>query len=272
MLHKLPLLLLLSFIILALSSCDSDDVDDTPPVIEFRSIIPEPGPMEVCGEFDPNTIKIMGGEILTVDALITDDIALSQLKIDIHPNFDCHGHRTMSTEDWLLLDLVDLEGSEVEEVFEFEVPEMVTAGFYHMQLRVVDQAGNSSPTADFWNLHVLNPHDTIKPELRAIEPPASSNFSVNRGEQVSFRVNISDNKNFDFSNNSRVELTYRRGGSRNFSTATEKKLNEAVNEAELTIDFTIPQTLVRDDYLFFLTGYDGVNNESERLVFEVEIN
>ncbi len=272
MVQKLPLVLIAALMILGLVACDSDDVDDTPPVIEFRSIIPEPGPMEVCGEFDPNAIKIMGGEILAVDALMTDDIALSQLKIDVHPNFDCHGHRTMSTEDWLVLDLVDLEGTEVEEVFELEVPEMVTAGFYHMQFRVVDEAGNSSPATDFWNLHVLNPHDTIKPELSAIDPPTGNNFSVNRGEQVSFQVNISDNKDFDFSNNSRVELTYRRTGSSNFSTATETKLTEAVNEANLTIDFTIPQTLVRDDYLFFLTGYDGVNNESERLVFEVEIN
>jgi len=271
MMRLLSYLFIVSIVLIGFSSCDSDDIDNNPPEIEFNSISPEPAPLLVCGEMDPVAIYILGGQSLVIDAVMTDDIDLSQLKIDIHPNFDCHGHRSLSTDDWIFLELVDLEGTRVEREFSFEVPDMVTVGFYHLQLRVVDAAGNSSPTGNFWNLYVRNPHDTIYPELTPLHP-TEDKLSIERGETIEFTVELSDNRNLELGGNARVELTYRRANSDNFFTAVEKDLSIPENKTEVGLEFTIPQTLVQGDYLFFITGFDGVNNQSERIEYQVEIN
>lgn len=263
-------ILLTGISLLFLVSCTDDKVDNTPPQIKFLQIDPTPGPMEVCGEPDPFAISILGGEILKFHTRITDDIALSQLKADIHPNFDCHGHRTISTDDWLVLELKDLEGKEVDMELGFPVPEMVTAGFYHMQIRVVDQSGNTTPTTDFWNLHVRNPHDTLAPIISIIDEEQLPS-GISRGEALSFNVEVIDNKPFNFGGNARIELNYRRSNSNNLFNAVDKELTGSEKSTITEVQFSIPQTLVTGDYLFFLTAYDGVNNESETMRMEVAI-
>lgn len=262
--------LLIGFSLLFLASCGDDEVDNTPPQIDFLQIIPGPGSMEVCGEPDLQAISLMGGETLKIHARITDDIALSQVKTDIHPNFDCHGHRSISTDDWLVLELEDLKGTEVDLNLEIPVPEMVTAGFYHMQIRVVDQAGNTTPAADFWNLYVRNPHDTLAPTISITDAELTPTV-ISRAETLSLTTEVTDNKPFNFGGNARIELNYRRANSSNLFNAVDLELTGSDQSTITDVQFSIPQTLVTGDYLFFLTAYDGVNNESETIRMEIEI-
>ena len=261
-------LLLISSMVMV--SCDKDDADRTPPEIEFMEILPEPGEGIICGESDDRVIPLKGGEKLRMDVLITDDRALSQLKVDVHPNFDCHGHRTLSTEDWIVLDLIDLEGKAVEKSLIYEVPEMVTAGNYHLQLRVVDQAGNTTPATDFWSVTLINPLDSIPPEFSVISP-TEHQLVFNRGDVFAIGLAVSDNKPFNFGGNARIELSYRAINSNNVFTANVVDLNSDQLSKETGIEFEIPNSLVRGDYKFYLEVRDGVNNQATPLVFDVEI-
>lgn len=268
---RFQILLLLTSVLILFTSCEDNDIDNTPPEIEFISISPTPTEKTICGEVDPNAIDILGGQTIEFETLLKDDKALSQLKIDIHPNFDCHGHRSSNTSDWIILELIDLEGSQVEKKISMDVPEMVTAGFYHMQFRLVDKEGNSSPAGDFWNLYVRNPLDTIPPEILVLEP-TSTNLSIKRGETLVFKINLSDNQPLNTGGNSRVELNYRRQNSDNVFTATQKIIDTSATNQLIDLEFKIPNTLVTGTYLFFINGYDGVNNIADRTEFMVEIN
>nr|MBS0036749.1 DUF4625 domain-containing protein [Saprospiraceae bacterium] len=263
-------MLIFSSVFIFLFSCNGDEVDTTPPVIEFLNTSPQPAEKLVCGEWDPQTLSGLGGGTLQMEVRITDDIALSQLKIDIHPNFDCHGHRSYSTDDWLLLDLIDLEGTEIHKIIGLEVPQMVTAGLYHLQLRAVDESGNTSPVTDFWNLSIRNPADTILPEFSVLHP-TEQQLNYSRGEAMEFDLMITDNRPFNFGGNARIELAYRGVNSSNTLIANEVFLSGETTSKEVSILFNIPQTLVKGDYTFFLNVWDGVNNLAEGKSFSVKI-
>ncbi|TVQ48849.1 MAG: DUF4625 domain-containing protein [Saprospirales bacterium] len=263
-------LLIVSLFIGLFSSCTDDDIDTTPPEILFLEVSPKPQEKIICGEPDPETIVVTGGETVTLDVVITDDTELSQLKIDVHPNFDCHGHRTISTTDWTVLELINLSGKTVEKLIQIEVPELVTAGYYHLQLRAVDKSGNTSPAADFWNLKVSNPLDTIPPVFDILSP-SEHPAAIERGEDLTYNILVSDDQPLNMGGNARVELTYRQINSNNTFTALEKKLETKDTVKEVEISFTIPNTLVRGSYLFTIRVWDGVNNQAEPERFEIEI-
>lgn len=267
-LYLTPLLLLW---LIAFTSCDNEGVDTQAPEITFLSIDPTPQPIKICGEYDSNSISIFGGKKVVFAIKIADDVELSQLKIDIHPNFDCHGHRSLSTTDWTVLELINLEGKLVEKELQLEVPETVTTGIYHFQLRAVDKAGNTSPAADFWNLNVQNPLDTVPPEYSIIYPTEHPT-SIGRGDQLIYRLQISDNNPLNMGGNSRVELSYRRENSNNTFIAAEKRLSTENKETEVEIGFTIPSTLVTGDYIFQIRVWDGVNNMAEPISRNLIIN
>lgn len=268
--RNIYILLGASLFVVLFSSCSDDDIDTTPPEITFLEVTPSPVERLVCGEPDPQTIVVTGGETVALDVVITDDTELSQLKIDVHPNFDCHGHRTINTTDWTVLDLINMSGRTVEKLIEIEVPEMVTAGDYHLQLRAVDKAGNTSPAADFWNLKVSNPLDSIPPVFDILTP-SDHPTAIERGEDLTYSLLVSDDHPLNMGGNARVELTYRQINSNNTFTALEKKLETEDTEKEVEISFTIPNTLVRGTYLFTIRVWDGVNNQAEPERFEIEL-
>ena len=85
-----------NFIVIAISlfmiSCGDENIDVTSPEMEVVSFVPEPGEGEICGSLKPTVFQLTGGDILSFDVIFRDNDALSQYKIDIHNNFDCHGH------------------------------------------------------------------------------------------------------------------------------------------------------------------------------------
>ena len=68
--------------------------------------------------------------------IFRDNEALSQYKVDIHNNFDCHGH-ARSTQDWTVLEVLDIEGTEQRVSRSLSVPDDVTAGNYHFHVQVI---------------------------------------------------------------------------------------------------------------------------------------
>ncbi len=90
--------------IIALLAQSCIEPDATAPIIEVLEINPVDGPGLVCGEMENHVVEINSNDTLSGQFRLTDDSDLSQYKLDLHNNFDCHGHAgKVATTDWIVL-------------------------------------------------------------------------------------------------------------------------------------------------------------------------
>ncbi len=275
----IPLLLIFAF------GCDKPNIDISPPVMEVVSYAPQPVEEEICGTPQPIVFLLQGGEALTFDVIFKDDVSLSQYKVDIHNNFDCHGHGggsapTVSTPsvsnqttDWTVLDIQDISGESSPVIQTLQVPENVTAGNYHFLIQVIDAAGNDSPFTNAHSLKIINPLDNVPPQIH-IQQPASPNFSMKKGEGIRFTGQVIDNRSLSDGGNGLLYLSYTDLSSGNtFTTNQVFPFDENIDTTfDFDFDYTIPQTLVAGNYRFSLGANDGVRNVAPFVFFEVEVS
>ncbi len=252
------------------SSCKRE-VDIQAPETEVIRFDPAPKEGIICGDKASDVFLLRTGQTLDFDLIFRDNEALSQYKIDIHSNFDCHGHARTATEDWSVLEVVDLSGTEQSISRSLKVPENATAGAYHFQIQAIDAAGNEDPLANYYDIQVVNTVDSVAPQLDVTEPSVT-NLSLLGGEDIRFIGSVMDNYSLGEGGNGRLLLTYQRSNGGNLFEAQEIIWPESQGD-RATFDFTyaIPTTFVTDSYEFVLSAYDGVNNESNRIRFVVEI-
>lgn len=274
---------MLSTLTLIVQSCKDSGIDLSPPNLQFLSLNPSPVAAEVCGSLEDSVFLLTGGTSLDFEVLFQDDLELSQFKIDIHNNFDCHGHGGASapgisvpnienqTEDWTILDISTLEGSESQVSRSLALPQNVTAGSYHFQIQVLDAAGNDQPLSNIYSLKITNPADAIVPVITTTTP--TGNFSVAKGASVQFAGMVTDNYSLSQGGNGVLYLSYTDLDSGNtFTSDAAFIFDEMVGDSYVfDFDYTIPATLKAGMYRFSLRAHDGVRNVATPLHFEVEI-
>lgn len=267
-----------------LTSCGSDDVDLTPPSMETNLFNPVPVADLICGTEEPVVFSLTGGDELTFDVIFSDDEALSQYKVDIHHNFDCHGHGggvvrpgivpdvDNLTTDWTILEIQDLSGTSVPVVQTFTVPENVTSGNYHFQIQVLDESGNDNPAANFFALKIKNPLDQTPPVIDVLEPKVNA-FTVKKGETIRFVGNVSDERSLNDGGNGVLYLSYTDLSSGNSFATNEVFVFDENVETSFDFDFehTVPLTLVSGSYRYIVGAHDGVRNVAPFQTFEVEV-
>ena len=270
-------------LIAALFSCSSE-ADITKPEIILQNFNKPPKQDVICGFEDDNVIAVTGGDKLKFEAIFSDNEALSQYKIDLHNNFDCHGHGSGATpgiflpptsgdtEDWTLLIIKNISGKEVIENFEISVPENVTAGVYHFIIQLIDESGNDASTTSIYSLKVSSPTDNMLPEL-LIKSPTNSSITVQKGDVITFEGTVNDDRNLGLGGNGMIFLSYLNKTSGNvFSTNTYKVFGVADGKSSsFNLSYTIPNTLVTGNYTYSLVAFDGVRNVSEVKPFEVTV-
>jgi hypothetical protein len=266
-----------------LASCGGE-ADLIKPEIIIQNFNKSPKSDVICGFTDKNVIVVKGGEQITFDAIFSDNEALSQYKIDIHNNFDCHGHgsgatpgislpvRNGDTEDWSKLIVKDITGIKTEEKITLNVPLNVTAGVYHFIIQLIDQSGNDASTTAIYSLKIQNPADTIIPLLKVIEPTTET-LKVKGGDKITFTGNVTDDKNLALGGNGMVFLSYLNKSSGNvFSTNAYKVFSNADGlSTTFDLSYTVPATLISGDYEYSLIAFDGVRNVSEVKTFLVKV-
>ena len=252
--------------LLLYTACESEGVDVTPPSIEVQSFTPAPTKAIICGAEEDSVFNLSGGGALSFIVNFKDDGALSQYKIDIHNNFDCHGHGgaatpgisipgiSNQTTDWTVLDIVALAGQEGTVDRSLSVPENVTAGTYHFQIQVLDEAGNDDPLANFYSLKILNLTDTVAPMLSASAP--SGSFSVAKGEKVNFKGEVTDNFSLSDGGNGLLFLSYTDLSSGNtFTSNAVFPFDDTVDKTySFDFEYTVPNTLVSGRLYFHTSG------------------
>lgn len=266
-----------------LISCDGN-IDLTPPTTTIQEFIPTPTLGEICGSQAPEVFNLKNGDKLSVDVLFSDDENLSQYKIDIHNNFDCHGHGGGSapsfvvpdvenqTIDWAVLSIENISGSSASVNRVLTVPENVTAGNYHFHIQVVDESGNDNPAENIYSIKILNSKDTIKPVINASEP-SSTSFTAKKGENIQFQGTVSDNEVLSKGGNGVLYLAYTDLSSGNTFTTNEVLVFDKPDEKtyDFSFDYKIPTTLVPGDYRFSLGANDGVRNVGDFMFFDVKV-
>ncbi|MBR9922883.1 MAG: DUF4625 domain-containing protein [Bacteroidetes bacterium] len=264
-------------------SCDPVEVDVESPVLDITSFDPAPAPGEVCGSQESEVFTLRGGESLQIEALAKDDVALSQLKVDIHNNFDCHGHGSNLvpsipspgqdgiTEDWTILEISDLDPEKEQSVSKtLMVPENITAGFYHLQIQVLDAAGNDDPLANFYAIRAINPTDEIAPEIHP-ELPAETNFSAAKGETLTFKGEVTDNLSLQNGGNGVLYLVYVDETSGNAFLTDIAIPFDTDTSYSYEFDYSVPQTLPTGPYTFIVGATDGVRNLATSVTYDVEV-
>ena len=269
--------------ILALSSCGDGEIDVQAPSMEILSLDPEPVADLICGTLEDTVFVLRNGEQLAFSVIFRDDAALSQFKVDIHNNFDCHGHGGASTpavsqpnvgqltEDWTELEIGDLSGREAPVSRSLNVPDNVTAGNYHFQIQVIDQAGNDNPLANFYSLKVLNSRDEEPPVITATAP--TGDLTVAKGAILFFEGEVNDNYSLSEGGNGLLFLSYTDLDSGNtFTTNAVFVFDETVDKNfPFSFDYTVPNTLKAGSYRFTLRAHDGVRNVAQPVSFNVDV-
>jgi len=264
--------------------CDPADVDLQPPTMRVVEYLPTPVEADICGSDEPLVFLLSGGDVLSFDVVFEDDIALSQFKVDIHNNFDCHGHGggsapTVSvpdvsnqTDDWSVLDIQNISGTSAPILKTLTVPENVTSGNYHFHIQVIDESGNDSPFANFNALKITNPVDQVPPQI-VIEEPATNDFSAQKGDVIRFAGQVTDDRSLSDGGNGVLYLAYTDLSSGNtFNTDFAFPFDQNVGiQYDFDFEYTIPTTLVSGSYRYSLGANDGVRNVAEFAFFNVEI-
>ncbi len=281
---KFSLMLLLFGSLLGSQSCGDKEVDTEAPTLQLLSTTPSGQITSVCGEQEENVFVLAGGEELSFELLLEDNSELSQYKIDIHNNFDCHGHGEVgapsinipdlnsTTTDWSVLEINELSGQSQTINKTLMVPENVTAGNYHFELQVLDESGNDQPKANIYSLVVTNSTDTESPILTINEPNTTS-FSIAKGENLRVVGTLTDNYSLSEGGNGVLFLAYTNlsNGNNYLSNAIFPFDNTVATSYDFDFEFTIPSTLLPGDFLFTVGATDGVRNVANAVSFNVAI-
>lgn len=278
------LLIILTVLGLLTVGCDGEQVDLVSPTMEILQVDPVPNEDLICGSPDPMVFHLTGGDSLFMDMVFSDNEALSQYKIDIHSNFDCHGHQggnapsvtvpntENETQDLSILDIRNISGASSRIVRILNIPDNVTAGNYHFQIQVIDESGNDNPLANYFALKVLNPLDNVIPEI-GINIPATDSFSAKKGQSIQFEGTVTDNLSLSDGGNGVLWLSYTDLQSGNtFATNVVYPFDEeTTTQFNFNFNYTIPQTLTPGNYRITLGATDGVRNVAEFKSFNVEV-
>ena len=270
--------------VLLFVACSDQEPDISAPTVDIVEYIPSPQEDSICGATEPVVFNLTGGDDFSFDVVFNDDISLSQFKVDIHNNFDCHGHGGGSapavavpnvdnlTTDWSILEIQDITGVQVPTVWTIQVPENVTAGNYHFHLQVIDEAGNDSPFANFNSMKILNPLDAVKPQVR-VEEPANRNLTIKKGETIRFTGQVTDNRSLSDGGNGVLYLAYTDLSTGNtFTTDQAFAFDSSVGTSyDFDFEYEVPVFLVSGSYRFSLGANDGVRNVANFQFFEVEV-
>lgn len=277
-------LLALASLVFVLIACEKDGVDVTPPTMDITTFVPTPVAAEICGAEESIVFHLTGGDQLFFDVIFNDDNALSQYKVDIHNNFDCHGHGGGSapsvvvpnvenqTTDWTVLDIKELSGVSSPVNRTLDVPENVTAGNYHFHIQVIDEAGNDSPFASFYSIKIKNPLDDTPPQI-IVKEPVDRSFSIKKGETIRFVGQVTDERSLSDGGNGVLYLAYTDLSTGNtFNTDESFAFDENFDQVfNFDFEYTVPQHLTTGSYRLSLGANDGVRNVASFQFFEVEV-
>lgn len=215
---------------------------------------------EVCGEMFDNVLQLTSGIPLTLKIQFKSPNALSQYKIDIHSNFDCHGHDKPLSE-WTYMHVGDLSGKEQTVVEEIPLPPDAAAGNYHCVINLIDELGGEADFVEF-NLVVNSIQDSIAPIIQYTLPESDS-IAVLKGDVITFKGTVTDNLSLK---DGKLEISYVDADNHHYNAINEIFPGEDLTLMQFDRSYVIPAYIATGTAVFSLKAYDKYNNTSERKI------
>lgn len=217
----------------------------------------------LCGSVFDNVLKINTGERLELTLRFSGSQVLSQYKIDIHNNFDCHLHGARPTgAPWQLLQLIDLHSKDTTVTELLTVPADAAVGNYHLMIQLLDEAGNEADFIEF-NLVLTNPEDVFPPVI-ALTNPAADSVTVAVGDELTFAGTVTDNRSLK---NGRLEIDFTDASGEDYSALKTYFQDTAITGFDFNMPYTIPAFPAKGWATFRLKAFDEVNNVAEKVVY-----
>lgn len=233
-------LIVLSILSLGIVSCKK--TDKTKPTVSIIS--PAEG------------TTVIAGQNIIFDLLMFDEGGLSQVKIDIHDDFNGHGHKS-TIIPFSKIQVENLSGTEISRQIEVFIPDTAAAGPYHVSIEVVDLSGNLSVPL-YREIIIKNLLDTIAPQL-TIDSPVNGQ-TVNAGASIQFKGQATDNILLR-----KLEYSINRVGSDN--KLAENVINFSLAQESFDIQIPLSASVFSSgSYELTCILYDNIYNAETKLI------
>jgi hypothetical protein len=210
----------------------------------------------LCDASFNNVLKTNTGNTLQVQFRFQGASNLSQYKIDVHNNFDCHSHgKIAASNPWSYLNIVDITGKDVSVTENLIIPANASVGNYHLMIKLIDELGNEAVPIEF-NIILLNPNDSIAPTIN-LTIPTTDSIGIARGSNLNFAGTITDNLSL---NGGKFEVSYTDSAKTSFDIEQVFFSSTQGNSYNLNFNYTIPLYAVKGPSIFYLKAFDEVNN------------
>jgi len=254
-------LVLIFFTITTLFACKEEENVSGQNKVPTIHIINQSVPTEseyLCDALFDNVLKLTTGDTLKFLFEFQSENPLSQYKIDIHNNFDCHSHG--KSLDWSVLKVVDLTGNHALIEEKLLVPEDASAGNYHFMIRLLDVYGNEAEVKEF-NIIIENSDDQVPPQININSP--IENAIYNHSDNVFFNGLISDNSSLE---DGKFELKYTDANNQNYSLYEVFYTTGTTTSYTIDTSYTIGAFMALGEGFFTIKAYDKANNFSTKTI------
>ena len=133
-------------------------------------------------------IQVTSGTEMHIDAELSDNEELRELKIDIHDVFDGHEHGKKA--EWEQVMVIPLSGKTQDLHEHVDVPASATAGAYHAVFRVLDAEGNEGDFVEL-NFTLVNGNE---PQFNISSPNLANHLDYAPGDTIFLVGTVTDDK------------------------------------------------------------------------------
>ncbi len=257
---------IIGLLLISVSSCrkpaETGVITPTKPSIEVLETSEPVRTGTVCGTEYSNVLRVYTGRPVILKMRMRAGERLSEYKVDIHSNFDCHVHqKPTSGKAWSYLKVSELNGKDMVVTEEMPLPADAAAGNYHCIIRLLDEVGNEAPFVEY-NIQVVNTADTVAPTIMLSSPVADS-ISVEKGGTVTFLGRVTDN---GYLSEGRLVVDFIDSKGERYSAFKEFFGSGISSEYELARNYVLPPYVQSGLLTFVLTATDKYNNSSERKI------
>lgn len=148
----------------------------------------------ICGHEETNVLVVGVGDTMHFDFHIKGSEALSQLKLEAHENFNCHGHGRVTRDTWTYQNIVNIDDSTYEQQVSITVPIpiLATLGSYHFKIQLLDVSGKEAAPIEY-NVVLYNKQDTIAPDVVINAPALNDEHKLKIGDPLQVAATVHDN-------------------------------------------------------------------------------
>lgn len=212
----------------------------------------------ICNTNVNNVIRVFSGDTIKLKLRFNANEALSQYKIDIHNNFDCHSHGRIGNGGyWQRVYSKDLVGQTVEIEELIPVPSYILSGDYHLLIQALDSRGREAPLTEF-EIVVTSKDDPTPPTLTVKQP--TSGMSLSKDDALNIALEINDDLSLA---NGLIEFSYISSEGIEYSGFQKEIPQGAEKSFRLDTTFNFPPVVPAGQTKLIFRAFDRVYNRVE---------